>query len=123
VNQPVPQVTAADVERIVRRDFPADLVSEVTTLLEGYGGEDWQREPYRVRLAALKLAAGDLDELRRQLDWAKIDYRDVIAPAEYPGYSSQWLGPAGTPDEPPQAVVAADWEQYRGWLEADASHD
>ena len=58
--QPTPKVTGADVERIVRRDFPADKVSEVLAILDQYGKESWHREPHRVRLAALKLAAGSI---------------------------------------------------------------
>jgi len=54
--QPTPTVTAADVERIVRRDFPAERTAEVLAMLDEYGTEEWQRETHRVRLAALKLA-------------------------------------------------------------------
>jgi hypothetical protein len=56
----VPMVMPADVERIARRDFPAERVAEVLAMLNGYGNESWQREPDRVRLATLKLAAGSI---------------------------------------------------------------
>ena len=36
----------------------------------------------QIRLAVIKLANGDLVELQRQVQTAKIDYRDVIAAAE-----------------------------------------
>ena len=45
--------------------------------------------PTRVQLAVLKLAAGRLDELRREIETARRDYRDVLAPAEYPRYSRE----------------------------------
>jgi len=38
----------------------------------------------RVRLAVLKVAAGDLPELRRQVEVAKVDWRDVLIAAEQP---------------------------------------
>jgi hypothetical protein len=34
--QPTPTVTGADVERIVRRDFPADRAVEVLAMLDEY---------------------------------------------------------------------------------------
>ncbi len=82
--QPTPTVTSADVERVVRRDFLPDRVPAVLAILNEYGTERWHHEPYRVRLAALKIAAGSLEELRVQIKIAKTDYRDVLASAEYP---------------------------------------
>ena len=114
--QPHPIVTAADVERIVRRDFPADRTVEVLALLDEYGEEDWQREPDRVRLAALKLAAGDLERLRSEIEGAKRDYRDVLGPAEYPGYTQRMFRIAELPQDEQQRIIDADWSQYQEWL-------
>ena len=69
--QPTPTVSSADVESVVRRDFPADRVAEVLTLLGEYGTESWPRESDRVRLAALKLASGSLDMLSQEIEVAK----------------------------------------------------
>ncbi len=82
--QPKPNVTSAEIERVVRRDFLPDRVPEVLAILDEYGTERWHHEPCRVRLAALKIAAGSLEELRIQIKIAKTDYRDVLAPAENP---------------------------------------
>src|SRR6266404_4991616 len=79
-----PTPASADVERVVRRDFPPDRVPDVLAILNEYGTERWHHEPDRVRLAALKIAAGRLEELRIQIKIAKTDYRDVLAPAENP---------------------------------------
>ena len=85
--QPIPRVSNDDVRRIVHRDYPQNLYFTIMEVLEEYRSESWQHEEHRVRLAALKLARGDIDELRRLISTAKKDYRDVIAPAEYPPYS------------------------------------
>ena len=115
-SQPTPTVTAVDVERIVRRDFPADHTVEVLAMLDEYGRETWQREPHRVRLAALKLAAGDLKRLRYEIESAKRDYRDVLAPAEYPGYAKLVFRSEELTQDEQQRIIDADWRQYQDWL-------
>ena len=114
--QPSPTVTGADVERIVRRDFPADRTVEVLAMLDEYGKETWQREPHRVRLAALKLAAGDIKRLRYEIEGAKCDYRDVLGPAEYPGYTKRMFRIGELAQEEQQRIIDADWRQYQEWL-------
>ena len=109
--QPTPKVTSADVERIVRRDYPADRVAEVLTILNEYEG---QREADRVRLAALKLAGGSVELLRRQIEIATRDYRDMLMPAEYPAYREHMFGELS--DDEKQRIFEADWTQYQDWL-------
>ena len=45
--QPTRTVTGADVERIVRGDFPADRTVEVLAMLDEYGKVLWQRSGRR----------------------------------------------------------------------------
>ena len=117
--QPVPSVTEEDVERIVRRDYPPEQINQVFTALRDYGQETWHRERYRVQLAILKLAAGDIDALHNHLEMAKRDYRDVLAFAEYPGYFTK-VPPNAKPSDPAHAeVIDADWKQYQQWLTDD----
>lgn len=116
-SQPVPNVSDADVARIVRRDFPPTAVDDAMSVVEAYGREAWEREPARVRLAALKLANGDVSELRRHITVAKTDYRDVLAAAEYPAAVRQWLPTNKQPPNDEQKTFDADWEQYRRWFE------
>jgi hypothetical protein len=113
--QPVPKVNAADVERVVRRDYPAERVPEALAILGRYGGERWQSESARVLLAVLKLANGNLARLRSQIETAKMDYRDVLAYAEYPLYFDRVSG-AGDLPEGVQRIIDADWKQYQDWL-------
>ena len=45
-HQPTPTVSDDDVERVVRRDFPGERVSEVLRLLAEYGTERYERERF-----------------------------------------------------------------------------
>lgn len=114
--QPVPKVTAEDIERVVRRDFPEAQVADVLAMLAEYGPEAWHREPARVRLAVLKLANGNIDALRKAIERAKLDYRDVLAPAEYPKYTQFGFRARTLRSPVRQQIYADDWQQYERWL-------
>ena len=115
-HQPHPDVTCDDVERIVRRDFPAGDFNTVMAVLRQYGVETWHRECARVQLAALKLANGDAHRLQKAVDLARTDYRDVLAPAEYPGYSKRGFRTRELPAKEQETIIDSDWEQYERWL-------
>ncbi|HTM37726.1 MAG TPA: hypothetical protein VL156_13315 [Terriglobales bacterium] len=114
--QPVPRVTPADIERVVRRDFAETEVDAALAILAEYGPQAWHREPARVRLAALKLANGSLEGLRRAVDRAKLDYRDVLAPAEYPKFTEFGLRARRLRSRVQQQIFSDDWQQYERWL-------
>ena len=114
--QPTAVVTDADVERIVRRDFAPVQVDDVRALLATYGIAEWEREAPRVRAAILKLADGKIDALRRELEVAKRDYRDVLLGAEYLAYGALTLRTPHPSAEDAQRVIDADWSQYEAWL-------
>ena len=101
-----------DVRRIVERDYPAQ-VRTALAVLDQYGSEPWHKEIVRVRLAALKLGAGDIWALQSQVKSACRDSRDVLSSAEYPAYSmaSPKLGPDDV-----QALLTADRRAYDAWL-------
>lgn len=112
--QPVPHVTSEDVERIIRRDFPPSQFDAVIAVLKDYG---LQRERSRVELAALKLENGDLAALRKHINTAIQDFRDVVAPAEYPEYSRKVAGRVRKPPvEEEQGIIDSDRKQYEDWL-------
>lgn len=116
--QPTPKVTAQDVGRVVRRDFPKVEHCEVLVVLDEYGVETGHRECYRVQLAALKLANGNLKRLKYAIEDAKRDYRDVLAPAEYPSYLKETsIASRPAPDaQAMQRIFDEDWAQYQDWL-------
>lgn len=99
----------------IRRVFPKREVVEVLALLDRYGTEDYQRETGRVHLAILKLcdekACADPAEY---VELACVDYRDVLAMAEYPNQIRQ------SPSIDPklrEKLIAKDRAQYLAWLE------
>ncbi|MDJ0778939.1 MAG: hypothetical protein QNJ85_13815 [Gammaproteobacteria bacterium] len=115
-SQPTPDVSDADIERVIRRDFTPDQWSRASLLLDRYGSEAWHREIERVRLAALKLANGNLERLAREMENAVRDYRDTLGLAEYPGYLRRGGSGMGAAEE--QQIIDADWQQYQQWLKA-----
>ncbi len=66
----------------IEREFSAGARSEVLAILDQYGVEPHEREPERVRLAIVRLTAGDREVLPKLVYAAKVDYRDVLAWAE-----------------------------------------
>lgn len=100
----------------MRRDFPAGQFDVVMAILDGYGSDDGQPEPDRVRLAVLKLSAGRVDRLRPYLESAKRDRKEVLARAEQPGYAEKILRIDRTPSEPRERILAEDPSQYESLL-------
>jgi hypothetical protein len=115
--EPIPQVDHEDVERIIRRDFPGEQMTDIMAILNQYGNRSWQGEPERerVQLAALKLAEGDIEALRREILTAKSDYRDVLAHAENPEYFRN-LNAGKLSDDERERLFERDWSQYQAWL-------
>ena len=85
-------------------------------MLDEYGVEDWQRERDRVQLAVLKLANKSFHDLRGYIAWAKADFRDVLGPAEYPGYTKKMFRIDKLPEQERQRIIDADWKQYQDWF-------
>lgn len=88
-------VPTARLARRVHADFGADaeLVLAELAELSGYASSE------RVQAAVVKLARGDLDRLDRQLQEARIDWRDVLVPAglaheDWPEQLDVYLEPA-----------------------------
>lgn len=75
------------VQRAVERDFAGREREEAAALLSSYGGEPHHRETDRVLLDILRLAAGDIAQVRELVERAKRDFRDIILWAEHPAES------------------------------------
>ena len=112
VPQPTPSVDESDVERIVRRDYPANVVAEILELIATVE----VREKPRVALACLKIAGGNLDRLRRELSDASGYYREILGEAEYPLATKRWSRIESLPEDEVRAIYDKDWRQYSEWL-------
>ncbi|MGA3145714.1 MAG: hypothetical protein ABSF10_22170 [Verrucomicrobiota bacterium] len=56
-----------------------------------------------------------MDALRKRIENAKSDYRDVIAWAEYPSYRWDTFKLSA---EEKKRIFAQDWKQYSAWANA-----
>lgn len=111
MRQPTPSVTEADVERVVRRDYPAN-VAEIFELIAKVA----VREKPRVVLACLKIESGNLDQLRANFSSASGYYRELLGEAEYPLATKRWSRIESLPEEEVRAIYEKDWRQYSEWL-------
>ena len=86
-------------ERIAK-EFPAEEHAGVIALLGGYGGP----EPARVAWDILHLSQGSAANVRKYLDAARTDYRDVLYWAEY--YSTDPLVQGRDPKQVAAEIIA-----------------
>ena len=70
-------------------------------------------ERTRLQLAMLKNADGDILRLAQQVQLAEIDFRDVLAQAEYPRQSQT------PPGEITEDMQLEDRRDYEAWLRGD----
>jgi hypothetical protein len=113
----IPNVTPADVVRVIARDFPHHQHKQVLALLHRYSSDWGLQASARTHLAILKLSEGDFRRLEATLQLAREDFRDVIAPAEYPEWCRiGFVGAEKLPQRELEALKTRDWEQYQAWL-------
>ena len=80
--------------------------------LQGYAG----KETPRVQLAILKLSQDDPAKLLEYIEAAKVDYRDVLAWAEYPEQFRTGATRFNTAPNEYEAMLERDRMQYEAWL-------
>ena len=120
--EPVP-LSEIVIAKIDQAFAPHDRREAMDTLVNECGrnlplkAEATSRSLDQIRLAVLKLANGDLDELRRQVQTAKSDWRDVIVAAENPEVMRIGLVGFDKLDANSRAaIIARDRQQYLDWL-------
>ena len=117
MSQYIPQVTEADVERVVRRDYRAETWAAIHELIRGVE----VREKPRVVLACLKNGRGDLERLKRELANAEGYWREIVSEAEYPNYTKKMFRIDKLPAEERERIIEKDKAQYLRWFhEEDA---
>jgi hypothetical protein len=104
-------MSAALIARKVARLFPEPGERAEAEGILGGVGED------RVRLAILKLSGGDIEALRQAAAGAALDWRDVVAWAEYPEQMRAGHGEVEPGSAEGRAMRRRDERQLRRWLE------
>ena len=96
--------------------FPEEQRDTVLAELDRYPGDTTEGRA-RVQLAILRLSEGDLGQLREWVGVALRDFRDVLAPAEFPQQTAVGFAVLSRMSEADRAaVVRADREQWLAWL-------
>ena len=111
--QYIPDVTEADVGRVVRRDYPPQIQPVIEELIRAVE----VREKTRVVLACLKNANGDFEKLKGELGNASGWWREIISEAEYPNYTKKMFRIDRLTAEEQQRIIGKDKKQYLEWLQ------
>lgn len=118
MDQPVAKISLQEIERIINRDFSQYDSCEVFEVLDQYSSDSGKLN-YRVWAGALKLSDGNLEDLKKNIDIAKSDFRDILANAEYPKYSEKvGFDEDSFTEEEIDSIIKEDWNQYQNWLKA-----
>src|SRR5262245_22483965 len=112
MSQYVPSVSDQDVERIVRRDYPAELHVDIHRMIRDVE----VREKPRVILACLKNANGKLEKLQGELANASGWWREIIGEAEYPNYTKKMFRIERLSADEKERIIERDKNQYLQWL-------
>jgi hypothetical protein len=72
-------ITRKDIEKACEAAFHGNDVAAMLAALDLYGIEPYEQETERVQLAIIELCRGSMAELRRLVNEAKIDYRNILA--------------------------------------------
>jgi hypothetical protein len=111
-HEPVARVSDKTIERLLLREFGNHACEAEEKFLrvkcDTPGGRN------RISAAILKLSNGDLDKIDHYIDLCNLDFRDVVAPAEYPRYTAVAFNEI--PRWKQRQFYLADWKEYSYWL-------
>lgn len=110
MGQKVPEYSYTDLNRVLAREYPGETGKEALSVLGVFSEEQWQGWSLRVHMACLKLARGNIADLKKYVQVACGDPRDVIAWAEYGRYMK-----AKDPSAK-QKATEEDWRELQEWL-------
>jgi hypothetical protein len=112
MKQPAAKVYKRDITRIIKRDYKGNenKILEILNVYQDY-------ESYRVWAAILKLSNGDINKVNYYVELANTDYRDVLAPAEYPIYSHKiGFDTDKYSKQEINGIIKDDLDQYKRWF-------
>lgn len=99
----------------VKQCFPHEDEGKIMSIIDSCGVQSSKGLRLRVQIAVLKLSEGNLGKLRKNVDTARADYRDVIVYAENPEWMSKNTGRLDPEEE--GRIKRRDYKQYMDWLE------
>ena len=112
--QKIPNISDSDITRIIKRDFPHSDFDKIEATLSMYKSES-QKGRNRIYAAILKLSNGNFELIKKYVEKAIADYRDIIALSEYPHYSKHSFDDNLSENEK-EKLIEEDWKQYENWL-------
>ena len=114
MEQRIPDISDGDVKRISKRDFPQLELPAIESILKEYKSES-KKGRNRIYAAVLKLSNGNIELMKKYIEKANKDFRDVIALSEYPNYS-KYAFDNSLNEEKKKQLINEDWIQYETWL-------
>jgi hypothetical protein len=111
--QYLPELTEADIGRVVGRDYAPQLQPVVEELIQAVE----VIEKTRVVIACLKNANGDFEKLKGELANASGWWREIISEAEYPNYTKKMFRIERLSADERQRIIDKDKKQYLDWLQ------
>ena len=115
MTQPVPKVAAADVERIVRRDFPK-RVSDALAILNEYGTD---RETAHLTVYVSPCSSSPMGTLN--VSELKLKLLNATTATSSPLLNTRiipnsFLGLIHGASAEVQRIIDVDWKQYQDWF-------
>lgn len=114
MGQKIPRIYDATIKRIADRDFPLIKFIEIENILKMYKSESC-KGANRIYASILKLSRGNIELVKKYVEKANNDYRDIIALAEYPNFLKH-IFDENLSEEQRKQLINNDWEQYETWL-------
>jgi hypothetical protein len=109
---PSAKISHKTLERLVRREF-CSRAGEVNRKFQQVNS-DTPGGKNRSSAAILKLANRDFDRIDYYISICNNDFRDVVAPAEYPTYTRVAFDEIAKWKK--RQVYLSDWKEYSNWL-------
>lgn len=114
MEQKIPKISYGDIKRIINRDFPQSEFAGIESILKEYKSKS-EGGRNRVFASILKLSGGNLELVKKFVEKANYDFRDVISMSEYPNYTEHAFDD-DLPEIKKKQLINEDWSQYECWL-------
>lgn len=111
-HEPSAKISDKTLERLIRREF-GSRAGEVNRKFQQVNS-DTPGGKNRISAAILKLANRDLDGIDYYTSVCNNDFRDLVAPAEYPRFSK--IGFNKIAKWKKRQLYLSDWKEYSRWV-------